>query len=213
MRVNYVVSWKIKMKKTLLFCTGETGSGKSYFIKNILPQGAFYNLKSATTRPIRPGEQEAKEYYFRDESYFENEKFATKLFVNEQFWHPGQPKWPYGVPEFEIFDHIGANFTYDVIQPRYVRQMIDWFNKHKLDAAYNFRILWFIPPINNLEIAQNRQNMPNDLDVRKTNTCTIDDFDNANIGPDHIVVSNAQQFALDDRLRVFLKLMDNCNKK
>ena len=74
------------MKKTLLFCSGASGSGKSYFIKNILPSGTFYNLKSATTRPRREGEKDGCEYYFRDEAYFDKEKFATKLFVNEQLF-------------------------------------------------------------------------------------------------------------------------------
>ncbi len=64
-------------KKTVLFCTGLSGSGKSYFIQNILPKGAFYNLKSATTRAMRDDEKDGREYYFRDESYFETEKFAT----------------------------------------------------------------------------------------------------------------------------------------
>ena len=172
------------MKKTVLFCTGESGSGKSYFIKNILPKNAFYNLKSATTRPMRDREQDGREYYFRDEEYFEHEKFATKLFVNEQFWKPGQPKWLYGVPEFEIFDHLGANFTYDVIQPRYVRQMIDWFKNKNLNKYYNFKILWFKPFVSSQDIVVLRQNMPNDMLVRKDNTCDSKDFKNAHLRPD-----------------------------
>ena len=194
----------IMKKKTVLFCTGLSGSGKSYFIKNVLPQGAFYNLKSATTRPMRDGEQDGREYYFRDEPYFDTERFATKLFVNEQFWKPGMPKWLYGVPEFEIYDHIGTNFTYDVIQPRYVRQMIDWFRMHKLGKKYEFRILWFTPPIDNFEIAKKRQNMPNDLDVRRANTCNISDFRAAKLYPDHIVTCNPYMLSFDDELRVFL---------
>lgn len=191
-------------KKTVLFCTGLSGTGKSYFVKNILPFGVFYNLKSATTRPMRDGEQEAREYYFRDESYFDTGNFATRLFVNEQFWTPGQPKWLYGVPESEIFDHMGANFTYDVIQPRYVRQMIDWFNAHDLDKKYDYRILWFQPNEMGTSVVQDRQNMPNDLDVRKTNTCNFQDFKNANLYPDHIVISNPKELFLDRGLREFL---------
>ena len=192
------------MKPTVLFCTGLSGTGKSYFIKNILPQGAFYNLRSATTRPMREGEADGREYYFRDEKYFENKKFATKLFVNEQFWKPGEPKWLYGVPEFEIMEHWGKNFTYDVIQPRYVRQMIDWFNGKDANKEYDFRIAWFVPTINNFETASKRQNMPRDLDVRRANTCNAQDFRNANLSIDHIVVSNPQQLAIDDRLRRFI---------
>ena len=190
---------------TVLFCTGLSGSGKTYFIKNVLPNGAFYNLKSATTRKMRDGEADGREYYFRDEKYFETENFATKLFVNEQFWKPGEQKWLYGVPEFEIWDHWGANFTYDVIQPRYVRQMIEWFHKNDKTNKYTFRILWFLPMTNNMSIAEKRQNMPNDLQVRKTNTCNQKDFEMARLEPDHIVVCNEiSGVAIDKRLREFI---------
>ena len=191
-------------KSTLLFCTGESGSGKSYFIKNILPSGTFYNLKSATTRPMRDGEKDGREYYFRDESYFDNEKFTTKLFVNEQFWAPGKPKWLYGVPEFEIFDNLGKNFTYDVIQPRYVRQMIDWFVIHNLNMRYDFHILWFEPPKNNENIIKSRQNMPNDIEVRKQNTCNLKDFYNVNLIPECIVTCQPGKLIISDRLRTLL---------
>lgn len=175
------------MKNTLLFFTGDSGSGKSYFIKNILPKGSFYNLKSATTRPMRNEEMDGREYYFRDEAYFDTEKLATILFVNEQFWEPGKPKWLYGVPEFEIFDNLGANFTYDVIQPKYVRQMIDWFRKKGLTKHYDFTILWFQPIDNSKNIVRERQNMPDDTAVRKANTCTAKDFENAHLRPDFVI--------------------------
>lgn len=201
------------MKSTLLFCTGLSGSGKSYFVKNILPTGAFYNLKSATTRPMRDGEADGREYYFRDEQYFDNEKFATKLWVNEAFWKPGMPKWMYGVPEFEIMDRVGMNFTYDVIQPKYVKQMIDWFNSKKLNQKYDYKILWFIPMLNNADIVKQRQNMPNDLDVRKANTCNIQDFDAVNLSPDHVVVNNPYQFAIDGRLKAFLHKIEQSHTR
>jgi hypothetical protein len=194
----------MKQKPTVLFCTGVSGSGKSYFIKNILPSGAFYNLRSATTRPMRDYEAEGREYYFRDEKYFDTEKFATRLFVNEQFWKPGIPKWLYGVPEFEIKDNWGANFTYDVIQPRYVRQMIDWFKTNDKKHLYDFRVLWFMPPWDGLETAKKRQNMPNDIDVRKQNTCNLEDFRKARVSIDHIVTCNPYLLAYDDRLCAFL---------
>lgn len=199
-------------KKTILFCTGLSGSGKTYFIDKILPKNAFYKLKSATTRQMREGEQDGREYYFRDEAYFDKEKFATNLWVNEIFWKEGMPRWLYGVPEFEILNHLGQNFTYDVIQPKYVRQMIDWFAKNNLDKQYDFRILWFIPTINNIDVVKQRQNMPNDLEVRKVNTCNLQDFDNANLEPDHVIVSNQYQFAIDKRLRGFLNKFNKRSK-
>lgn len=144
------------MKKVVLFCLGPSGSGKSYFIKNNLPADKFYNLKSATTRPMRPGEVDGREYYFRDEDYFDQEDFATHLWVNERVWNPGQPRWMYGVPTFEILNNMGTNLVYDVIEPRYARQMIDWFHWQKLASWYDFKTLYFIAPDYNMDIAMER---------------------------------------------------------
>lgn len=175
------------MKNTVLFCTGLSGSGKTYFIKNTLPDGLFYNLKSATTRDMRPGEVEANEYFFRDEEYFNNTPLVTQLWVNRNFWKPGDRKWLYGVPETEVIQNLGRNFTYDVIEPQYVRQMIDWFNMHGLDTSYTYKIAWFLPPKNNFEIAADRATMPNDAVVRRTNTCSIEDFLDCDLRPDYIL--------------------------
>jgi hypothetical protein len=77
--------------------------------------------------------------------------------------------------------------VYDVIEPKYAKQLIDWFKSHGLSQQYNFRVAYFLPPENNLEIAANRANMPNDIDVRKTNTCTPYDFLNAGLDIDYIL--------------------------
>ena len=175
-------------KNTLLFCNGLSGSGKTYFIQNTLPAGLFYNLRSATTRPMRAGESEGSPYFFRDEEFFETANLATRLWVNEHFWTPGTPKWLYGVPEEEIYTHLGKNLIYDVIQPRYTRQLIDWFNKNGLHKHYNFRVAYFLSPEQNLETARARANMPNDADVRRTNTCDPIDFLSAGIDPDYILM-------------------------
>lgn len=175
-------------KNTLLFCNGLSGSGKTYFIQNTLPQGLFYNLRSATTRPMRDGESEGEPYFFRDEEYFDNTPLVTHLWVNKNFWTPGTPKWLYGVPEEEVYAHLGQNLIYDVIEPQYTRQMIDWFNKNGLARHYNFRIAYFLSPEQNLETARKRANMPNDADVRRTNTCDPIDFLNAGLDPDYILM-------------------------
>ena len=174
-------------KKTLLFCNGLSGSGKSYFIQNTLPNGLFYNLKSMTTRPMRPGESEGNPYFFRTERDFESESLVTYLWVNEALWTPGKPKWLYGVPESEVLNHVGQNLVYDVIQPRYTRQMIDWFKRHGLDRQYNFRVAYFLTPETNLETARSRANMPNDTAVRTMNTCNPEDFLDAGIDIDYIL--------------------------
>lgn len=190
------------MKNTVLFCTGLSGSGKTYFIKNILPDGLFYNLKSATTRDMRAGEIDGQEYYFRDEEYFMNTPLVTRLWVNRDFWKPGERKWLYGVPESEIIPNLGKNFVYDVIEPKYVRQMIDWFNMHGLDSSYTYKIAWFLPTKKSSNIIDSRANMPNDKAVRGANTCTIEDLLDVNLRPDFILRPLAGQ--MDPRLTLYI---------
>lgn len=203
------------MKNAILFCTGLSGTGKSHFIKNYLSDTAFYNLKSATTRPMRDGEQDGREYYFRDEKYFDTERFASKLWVNEKFWKPGELKWLYGVPETEVFYHLGHNFTYDVIQPCYVRQMINWFRDKNLNKYYDFKVLWFQPWQTIDNIVQQRQNMPNDLKVRQTNTCNIQDFTKAHLAPDYTLLNSPQKQIINDRLKQYIQMLvsDYANQK
>ncbi|MBD5400638.1 hypothetical protein HDR61_02750 [bacterium] len=192
------------MKKTVIFCTGLSGSGKSYFIQNMLPTGHFHKLISATTRPMRPGEVDGREYYFRDETYFDTEPLATRLWVNQAQWTPGKPKWLYGVPEFEIRNHMDTNIVYDVIQPKYAAQMRNWFINMGLGDEYLFKVLYFIAPENNFDIAQNRANMPDDTTVRKANTCTPLDFLRAGLDIDFLVKCSADETIISPRLQAFL---------
>ena len=175
-------------KKILLFCNGLSGTGKTYFIENIVPRDTFHNLISATTRPMRDTETDGVSYYFRDEKYFDTEKFATHLWVNESFWKPGEPKWLYGIPEFEIEQNLGQNLIYDVIQPRYTRELMDWFVAKKLTEKYDFRVAWFTTNLDNFETAAKRATMPNDMAVRRKNTCTMDDFRDAGVKVDYITM-------------------------
>lgn len=175
------------MKNTLLFCNGVSGSGKTCFIKEYLPQDLFYGLRSATTRPMRKQESEGNPYFFRDEAYFENAQLATRLWVNEKIWQPGMPKWLYGIPESEIYENLGKNLVYDVIEPRYSRQLIDWFNQNGLAKHYEFKIAYFLPYDNQEAVISKRANMPNDAIVRKDNTCNPIDFLNAGLDIDYIL--------------------------
>ena len=183
-----IVKEKVMDKNILLFCNGLSGTGKTYFIENVVPKGAFHNLISATTRARRAEETDGISYYFRDEKYFETEKFATYLFVNEAFWKPGEPKWLYGIPEFEINQNLGKNLIYDVIQPRYTRELMNWFIAHDLHNQYVFKVAYFTTKQDNFEIAKQRAVMQNDLAVRRANTCTPDDFAKARVNIDYITM-------------------------
>ncbi|MBR6363625.1 MAG: hypothetical protein IKS08_00885 [Alphaproteobacteria bacterium] len=188
------------MLPVLLLLIGPSASGKTVFKRTRLePDGLFYSLRSATTRPMRPddNESEGNPYFFRDESYFEQkdkdgkispkEPLATFLWVNEAVWEPGDPKWFYGVPEREIKDNLGRNMVYDVIEPRYAADMAKWFREHKETADYNIKVAWFIPPENDGGVVKKRANMKNDKKVRDTNTCGALDILRAKLTVDYML--------------------------
>ncbi|MBQ6027422.1 MAG: hypothetical protein IJL21_02625 [Alphaproteobacteria bacterium] len=186
------------MKRSLLCCIGESGSGKTTWINN-LPDGLFYNLRSYTTRTKRKEEKEGEKYFFVDETKFNSEKLVTKLWVNQYLWTPesGKPKWLYGVPEFEILNHIGENLIYDVIEPRYAQQMIDWINAQKFASDYNIKTAWFVPPVDD-DIIKKRANMPDDERVRTQNTCNIFDiFKSLGHKPDFILQPRCNNYDPD----------------
>ena len=184
-------------KNILLFCNGLSGTGKTTFINTYAIPNGFHNLISATTRARRAEEIDGVSYYFRDEKYFETEKFATHLFVNRDFWKPGEPKWLYGIPEFEIKNNIGKNLIYDVIQPRYTRELMDWFIAHNLQYQYDFRVAYFTTGMDNFEIAQQRAVMKNDMAVRRANTCTWDDFAASRVRVDYVTMPRDDKPNLD----------------
>lgn len=197
------------MKNVVLFCTGMSGSGKSYFINKYLSEYGFYKLKSATTRPMRAGERDGHEYFFVQEDFFDKEPLVTKLWVNQGVWTPGKPKWLYGVSVKEVLMHIGENLVYDVIEPKYVRQMLDWFKTHGLDKIYEARTLYFISSENSLDIVHNRANMSDDITVRKNNTCNPIDFLRADIPVDFMLKSNKTETVLPTNLVTYLRQLQS----
>lgn len=174
--------------KTLLFLTGLSGSGKGYFKENILPAGLFYPLISMTTRKIRDGEIDGVHYHFKTEYDFENTELVTYLDVNKNVRQPGDPKWLYGVSKQEFMAHAHQNLIYDVIQPMYIRQMMDWCQKNNL--SFNYKILYFIQPDSGFDIARQRAGMKSDLEVRKQNTSSLVDFKKENLEIDWAVISS-----------------------
>ncbi len=196
------------MKKILLFCNGLSGTGKTTFINKYAIPNGFHNLVSATTRKMRDGEVDGVSYYFRDEEYFKKEKFATYLWVNKAFWKPGEAKWLYGIPEFEILNNMGKNFVYDVIQPCYTRELMDWFINRGLDKQYDFHVALFTTQdIDNFAVVRDRASMNNDLAVRHANTCNMDDFRAANVNVDYITMPRNDRPDLN-----LIKLVQNAGK-
>ena len=85
------------MKGKLYVISGPSGTGKSTVISRVMQQ--YDNLRfsvSATTRPMRPGETDGKDYYFVTREEFETMRDAGKLlehaeYVGNYYGTPAEP--------------------------------------------------------------------------------------------------------------------------
>lgn len=78
---------QIKYEGKLIVFSAPSGTGKSTIAQAVLHE--FSNLKfsiSATTRKIRQGEQEGREYYFLTEDAFKEKIFSNSFIEYENFF-------------------------------------------------------------------------------------------------------------------------------
>ncbi|HMO77851.1 MAG TPA: guanylate kinase [Candidatus Paceibacterota bacterium] len=92
------------IKGHLIIVMAPTGSGKGTLIKDALAHfPALETTISCTTRPLRPGETEGKEYYFLSQNEFEQKKVAGDFLEWAVF---GQQQ--YGTLKSEILPRLEA---------------------------------------------------------------------------------------------------------
>jgi len=91
------------MKRIIL--VGKAASGKDYF-KNYLVNGGLKPSISHTTRPMRDGEVDGKDYHFISEYRFNVMKSEEQFFENKEF-----NGWQYGTSNQEVYDSEVFIFT------------------------------------------------------------------------------------------------------
>jgi guanylate kinase len=86
-------------KRPGLFFTlvGPAGAGKNRLIKHVLAQTPLHQVATATTRPIRPGEQEGREHLYRSV-----EEFQQMIERGELLEHQVVHGQLYGMPRASI---------------------------------------------------------------------------------------------------------------
>lgn len=78
------------MEKTKIILVGKAASGKDYF-KDFLLKKGYKTSISHTTRPMREGETQQKEYYFIDDKLFKDSIKENMFFEYKEF-----NSWLYG---------------------------------------------------------------------------------------------------------------------
>lgn len=73
------------MKRILVTVTGPSASGKTELVHRLIDGHGFGKLVSVTTRPMRVGEVEGKDYYFISESDFNDHEATNGLIQSVNF--------------------------------------------------------------------------------------------------------------------------------
>ena len=96
------------MKNKIIVITGKSSSGKNTVMDELVENYGLVNLVSHTTRPIRPNEENGKDYYFTTKEQFmdiknKNQFIETREYEvkdsngNDDIWHYGLSKMEYNI--------------------------------------------------------------------------------------------------------------------
>ncbi len=180
------------MLPTLFVFIGDSSTGKTTYIKDrVIKDDVVHWICCDTTRDLRSGEKLGEPYYVRDASYFHNDKeddrFVVHIFANKDTYKLEGKEWHYAVTKAEIDKHAkqDINMVYDVIQPCYAKDMIDYFKANY--PHYNIKVAWFIAPEKGPDVISARANMPNDSATRAKNRCTPLDVVRAKLHVDYML--------------------------
>ena len=71
----------------LITICGQTSSGKSSIVKRLIKRFGYKTVISNTTRPMRAGERDGVDYYFKDDIPFENTACMKSYTTAQGVWH------------------------------------------------------------------------------------------------------------------------------
>ena len=81
---------------------GKSASGKDFIMNNLIKEYGFKRVISHTTRPIRNGETNGKEYYFTSKEEFLGMAFNETFIETREYNISNEEIWHYGLSKHEI---------------------------------------------------------------------------------------------------------------
>lgn len=85
----------------IIVLSAKSASGKDTIMKQLVAEEGFLPCVSHTTRPMREGEVEGREYYFIDQQDFIARK-RNREFVETRTYNTVQGQWFYGMSKDEL---------------------------------------------------------------------------------------------------------------
>ena len=109
----------------MIFILGKTGSGKTTIVNELVKNYGFNKIITYTTRPMRNGETNHKDYHF-----ISNKEFMSKIredfFAEWKTYTTKQGIWHYGI---SLLDFLNANNkSIVIITPEGFRELREKYN-------------------------------------------------------------------------------------
>lgn len=120
----------------IVYIMGKSSAGKDTFFGR-LEQDASLQLKTVTmysTRPMRDGEQEGREYFFRDTDFFEQAKAEEKV-IESRTYHTIKGPWTYFTMDDGQIDLEKGNYIMIGTLESYVN-MKKYYESKGVDALF-----------------------------------------------------------------------------
>lgn len=109
----------------MIFILGKTGSGKTTIVDELVSKYGFNKIITYTTRPMRDGEINHKDYHFITNKDFIN-KIKEEFFAEWKSYATKSGIWHYGV---SLLDFLNANNkSIVIVTPEGFRELRDRYN-------------------------------------------------------------------------------------
>lgn len=127
---------EIERRGLMLVLSSPSGAGKTTIVKSILDQDTNIDVSiSVTTRPIRAGEEDGKDYFFIERDRFREMVRQGELLEHAEVFNNG-----YGTPKKQVLDTLatGRDIIFD----------IDWQGTQQLAqlARTDLVSIFILPP-------------------------------------------------------------------
>lgn len=118
----------------MIFILGKTGSGKTTIVNELVSKYGFDKIVTYTTRPIRNGEINHKDYHFISSKEFMN-KIREDFFAEWKTYATKQGIWHYGVSLQDIINSDDKAIV--IITPEGFRELRERFNFNTFSIYIN----------------------------------------------------------------------------
>ena len=181
----------------MIFILGKTGSGKTTIVNELVSKYGFNKIITYTTRPMRNGETNHKDYHFINNKDFIN-KIREDFFAEWKTYTTKSGIWHYGI---SLLDFLNANNkSIVIITPEGFRE---------LREKYNFDIFSIYIDCDE-DILEERINNRGDnpIEINRRLKADKKDFEFINKDVDRVVFNNGN---LEITIQDILKLIKERN--